>query len=657
MSDKDRRAETESPEIEIIKEPTPQPGDADEPPPSPRPPLPGVFAGADEPDDREADDEPPPPWAALWSYETYEQVARKVLRAGTEVARESYQRHDAAVIAVAVVLIVAAGFAHRWMLRPETIAFEQHGLRFQRTAAWLAPEPVPPAPPRLVDAEPPPRPAGDQLPYHVEFTSTLDADVRLEVLVDERPAWSNVVTGLDLERRTRYGELYASDGGRPRSIAGHDWLRTSYRYAFAPEKGDAPRIGRAVEYATVDREQLYVITFHGEPAQIAELEERIAPTLRVASRTGVPLLPQNRITQVRAPAAVRKAQDATVMVVVADLVDGRLRPAGGGSGVVVSADGSIVTNYHVVHDRGGRLHDVFVIGRHVADGEPPRLVCAGRPSRSKLQPDYDLALIKCDMDLDGRAWTPGRDGNWAPIASPGPEEVGLGQRLWVLGYPDVGGGAITLSQGLVEGWTGEEESLARDFIKTDASITHGNSGGPVVDDEGRVVGVAAAFRLRVTAAGDTVETAKIGLVRPWAALGDLLAIARTGWTPREGKTSVVLEPDAVEVPPEGILISTTIVDAANDRPIPGAMLMVLRPGVSSREVDMNRLDDQVIAWGRANADGDIHLKQPVPSPGTYTVVVVARGYQPLLGDAALQLGPDTPEYWDPWGRVALEVQP
>ena len=642
------RAETE--QGEIIEMVAPEPPQA-APVPLPAPPE------EEAPDEDEPDEEEEPGWAALWSYETYEQVARKVLRAGTEVAREGYQRHDAAVVLVALLLIAVGGIVHRAMLRPPMQELDRHGLRFARNDAWLAPEPVPPAPPRLVrDAPPPPRAEPGELPYHEVFTSALDPDVRLEVRIDARPAWSNVVTGLELERRNRYGELYSSDGGHTRSIAGHDWLRTTYRFAYAPEKGDEPRIGRAVEYATVDREQLYAVTFHGAPEQVEYLEELIAPTLRIAKLTGVPLLPQNRVTQVRAPEAVRDAQASTVMVVVADIVDGRLRATGGGSGVVVSPDGSVITNYHVLHDKGSRLHDLFVIGRHVAPGKPPRLICAGRPDRSKWDVAADLALIKCDLDLDGRAWSPaGAAGGWKPIPPPGPDDVDLGQRLWVLGFPDRGGGAITLSQGLVEGWTGEEQSLARDLIKTDASITHGNSGGPVVDDQGRVVGIATAFRLRVTGDGETIEMSKPGLVRPWAALGEALTIARTGWTPEKGKSSFRVEPDAVEVAPEGILISTKVVDAANSRPVPGAMLMVLNPGVSSREVDMNRLDEQVIAWGRASAEGEVHLKHPVPSPGTYTVVVIARGYQPLLGDAALQLTDDTPTYWDPWGQVALEA--
>lgn len=642
-----KRAET-SQDVEIVQRVYAD--DPSAPVAAPLPPPPEPPAKPADPDAGAEEEEPA--WAALFSYETYEQVARKVLRAGTEVAREGYQRHDAMVIVIALALIIGGGIVHRRMLRPPMETFDEHGLTFQRTAHWLPPSPVLPAPVRLIRDAPAPTPTfGDELPYHVEFPSAIDADVRLEVLVDERPLWSNFLTGLELDRRNRFGELYVSDGGHTRSIAGHDWLRTSYRYAYAAAKGDEPRVGRAVEYATHDRDQLYAITFHGSAAQIAYLEDLIAPTLRVASKIGVPLLPQNRVTQVRAPALVRTAQESTVMVVVADLVGGRLRAVGGGSGVIVSADGSVVTNYHVVHEHG-RLHDVFVIGRHVADGQPPQLVCAGSPNRSKLQPDLDLALIKCDMDMDGRAWKPTDAGAWQPLTEVGGEPT-LGQRLWVLGYPDRGGGAITLSQGLVEGWTGDQDTLGKDFLKTDASLTHGNSGGPVVDDLGKVIGVANAFRVHVSATGDEVESVKQGLIRPWAALGDVLAIARTGWTPREGMTSIELEPTAVEVSPEGVMISTKIVDALNLKPVDGALLYVMRPDVGSSDVDMNRLDDQVLAWGRSNSEGEVHLRQPVPQPGQYTVVVVRRGYDILSSDGALQLDEETAPFFDPWGLVKI----
>ncbi len=207
--------------------------------------------------------------------------------------------------------------------------------------------------------------------------------------------------------------------------------------------------------------------------------------------------------------------------------------------MIVGADGSILTNYHVVHDaKDNRLHDVFVIGRFSARDEAPQLFCAGRPSRSKLQKELDLALLKCDLDLDGRTWSPATAGVvWPTLPDvSATEDAKVGQRLWVLGYPDVGGGGLTLSEGEVTGWTGVDGAAGKDFLKTDAAITHGNSGGPVVDDQGRLVGIASAVRAKVAANGAIIETGGVGLVRPLATANDLLAIATAGWTPREGAT-------------------------------------------------------------------------------------------------------------------------
>jgi S1-C subfamily serine protease len=374
----------------------------------------------------------------------------------------------------------------------------------------------------------------------------------------------------------------------------------------------------------------------------------------VPTPVGIQLVPQTgKLSQRTFPNPVARAFDSTVMVVLADLVDGRLMPRGGGAGVIVGGDGSILTNFHILIDDNARLHDVFVIGRFSDRDRAPELWCAGKPSRSKLQRDVDLALLKCDLDLDGRAWTPASGGVWATLPEARTTDIAMGQRLWVLGYPDVGGGGLTLSQGELEGWTGPDGAQGRDYLKTDASITHGNSGGPVVDDQGRLVGIASAFRKQAMASGKLMEVQQVGLVRPLSAASDLLAIAAAGWTPREGHTEVEIQPSAVEAPAEGIRLSTHVVDEANEAPVRDALVMVLKPGVSATAVDMNRLDDQVLSWGRTNSAGEVQLKQPVPVPGSYTVMVVARGYEPLIGENELHLDASSPPYFDPWGKIWL----
>jgi hypothetical protein len=149
-----------------------------------------------------------------------------------------------------------------------------------------------------------------------------------------------------------------------------------------------------------------------------------------------------------------------------------------------------------------------------------------------------------------------------------------------------------------------------------------------------------------------IETAQVGLVRPLQSASNLLAYAAAGWTPREGYTDVELNPSAVEAAAEGIRIFTTVIDDANEQPVRDATVMVLKPGVNTSSIDMNRLDDQTIAWGKTNAQGEVRLKQLVPT-GTYTVMVVAPGYEPLIGENELHLDDKTPPSFDPWGKIGL----
>jgi hypothetical protein len=179
----------------------------------------------------------------------------------------------------------------------------------------------------------------------------------------------------------------------------------------------------------------------------------------------------------------------------------------------------------------------------------------------------------------------------------------------------------------------------------------------VVGDDGRLIGIASAVRTKLTASGDVVEVVQAGgRVRPIAAASDLLAIAAAGWTPREGATDVELQPSAIEVPAEGVQIQSRVLDVANEAPVRDALVMVLRPGVNRATLDVNRLDDQVLAYGRSNAQGEVVLKQPVPVPGTYSLMVVARGYEPLIGEGELTLAADTPAVFDPWSKLLLRAR-
>jgi len=172
----------------------------------------------------------------------------------------------------------------------------------------------------------------------------------------------------------------------------------------------------------------------------------------------------------------------------------------------------------------------------------------------------------------------------------------MGQRLWVLGYPDVGGGGLTLSEGQVEGWTGEDNTAGRDFIPH-RRIDHPRQLGRARRRRSRP---ARRHRVGVphphVASGNVVETAQVGLVRPLSTASCLLAIATVGWTPLEGANDCDLQPSAVEAPAEGVRLSSKVLDAASEAPVARCARDVLKPGVDAKAVDVNRLDDQVLAW-------------------------------------------------------------
>lgn len=134
-----------------------------------------------------------------------------------------------------------------------------------------------------------------------------------------------------------------------------------------------------------------------------------------------------------------------------------------GSGVIVSKDGYIVTNAHVI----AKADEIVVA---LNDGRKAVAKVVG------TDPDSDLAVIKVDMTgLEPLAFreTPIRVGDVAlAIGNP----FGVGQ---------------TVTQGIISatGRTGLGVNTFEDFIQTDAAINPGNSGGALVDAHGELVGI------------------------------------------------------------------------------------------------------------------------------------------------------------------------
>ena len=394
-----------------------------------------------------------------------------------------------------------------------------------------------------------------------------------------------------------------------------------------------------------------------------------APPLGPSRRRAAPIALAVWLVAVAAvltPALVRAQDDrqeaialtipSVVTVLAVDVGRGELRPMAGGSGTIVDSSGSILTNHHVLHDQQhGRLYDLFLIGRFRALDREPELVCAGRPGAGVLRPDVDLALIRCDSDLNGQPWWPEF---WPAVPLGDSTRIVPGEQVWVLGYPDAGGSAIRVTAGLVSGWTGEHGGAdSRAFMRTDAAISAGNSGGTAADRYGRLIGVPTAYRAITAERGNMVTAiGKVGLIRPIELARDLLLAGRRGWQPAPDPADPPEAARSLPVDPQGqrVLVSGSVADANSLRPVQGAFVLALRPGADADALESAALGDLVVAWSQTDSTGRFVLEPPLARGQRYTVGVTAAGYLPVFGTSALEVPTEGIHRLLPWRTIVLQ---
>lgn len=140
-----------------------------------------------------------------------------------------------------------------------------------------------------------------------------------------------------------------------------------------------------------------------------------------------------------------------------------------GTGIIVSTDGLVLTNAHVVD--GARSTTVSVAGE--SNPRTARVLAA--------DPGQDLALLQLSGPANLHAATLG-DSDAVRV---GDDVIAIGDALALEGSPSVTRGIISALDRSVEG----ENATMTGMIQTDAAISSGNSGGPLVDAAGRVIGI------------------------------------------------------------------------------------------------------------------------------------------------------------------------
>lgn len=173
---------------------------------------------------------------------------------------------------------------------------------------------------------------------------------------------------------------------------------------------------------------------------------------------------------------------ATVQILALSQAGGSYQPVWTGSGSVITPEGLILTNSHVVDDRYGE-YDVLGVALTDRTDQPPTPTYLAEIAAV----DYgvDLAVIRVTSDYDGNPVSP----NLAFVQLADSDQVEIGDDLRILGYPGIGGETITFTEGAVSGFSSERGVDGRAWIKTDATIAGGNSGGMGVNAAGLLVGV------------------------------------------------------------------------------------------------------------------------------------------------------------------------
>ncbi|MEL6449974.1 MAG: trypsin-like peptidase domain-containing protein [Pseudomonadota bacterium] len=258
-----------------------------------------------------------------------------------------------------------------------------------------------------------------------------------------------------------------------------------------------------------------------------------------------------------------------------------------GSGVILSEDGIVVSNYHVV----GQATDIRIV---LKDGREydARVLLGDRES--------DLAILKIDGVAD-LPFLPLRDS----------DTVEVGELTLAIGNPF--GVGQTVSSGIVSALARSGGAGGRGagyFIQTDAPINPGNSGGALIDMGGRLLGVNTRILSRSGGSNG------IGFAIPADLVAAFVTQARAGNTrfvrPWAGATGQAVDADMAEMlgqgRPEGIIIAGLhpasplaqagfdvgdIVLAVDDAPVnsPGEMLFRMSVASDADSAQMTRLRD------------------------------------------------------------------
>ena len=212
-----------------------------------------------------------------------------------------------------------------------------------------------------------------------------------------------------------------------------------------------------------------------------------------------------------------------------------------GSGIILTNDGYIVTNEHVITG-------AYVIKAMTTDGEVYDLMLVGKDTKT------DLAVLK--MVTDKKDFKPAQLGN--------SDDIIIGERVYAIGYS---GGVFsnTFTGGYVSGLNRtlqlNQNSYEMNYIQTDASVNPGNSGGPLVNEYAQVIGIN---NFKYTGINSDLEnlTFAISINEAIPVINDIIKTGYVTGRPRVGITYTPVSPEVASQ--SGRIAGLYIAEVAED---------------------------------------------------------------------------------------------
>jgi hypothetical protein len=231
------------------------------------------------------------------------------------------------------------------------------------------------------------------------------------------------------------------------------------------------------------------------------------------------------------PTVLGRAIDAVVQlsIVVQGTVDdeAQLIWYAVGSGTVVDASGLILTNEHLISPPGVEEKLRELEAQLAAEGksadlavEADRFMVAISDGRHLPTPRFEARVAAADPDLDLAVLRVESDERGSPLAADArtlpalplgdSDALNLGDEIHVFGFPSIGSGSLTYTEGVVSGFLFEEEIDGTAWVNTDAVASGGNSGGAAVNDHGELIGVPTSGSALDCRPGDTNHDGAVG---------------------------------------------------------------------------------------------------------------------------------------------------